>query len=112
MEVANCLASVVPAVDDKTKSVFGQAFGCRDPAGGQNELTRHVGVRFLQNVQAPNVATRDHQDMGGRLGVDIPEGQEVVIAVDLGTWYFPFSDIAKQAVIHGIPFHLGEDIIS
>ena len=44
--------------------------------------------------------SRDYQNVGGCLGVDVTKGQVVLVGIDLSAWYVPGNDFAEQTVVH------------
>ena len=45
-----------------------------------------------------NVLLRNHHRMKGRLGIDVPKGENPVILIDLGARDFAAGDATKQAI--------------
>jgi hypothetical protein len=51
--------------------------------------------------QAGNGLFGDQEDMGGGLGVDVPEGKAQIIFINNVSGDFPADDLGKQGVAHG-----------
>ena len=67
-------------------------------AGGREHAGEHLGVAGLEDGGVVDVPTRHHQDVHGRLGVEVAEGHGVLGAVhDLGG-DLARDDAAEQAV--------------
>ena len=93
--MAHGLSSVLPAVDDKTISRFIQPLARGYSCRGKHEFSRQVPVGFPQLRKPGDMASGDYQDVGRGLGVDVPEGEELFIAMHFGAWYFACNDVAE-----------------
>jgi len=95
MQVAHRLSPVLPAVDDETVASAVQPLIRCDTGCGENEFPGQIPVGILQFGQPGDVASGNDQDVGRRLGVDVPESQELFIAMHFGAWYFACNDVAE-----------------
>jgi len=103
VEVFDGLAAVVAGVNDYSvaSGVFGQAQAglLGDFGGGGEEVAEEgcvVGGGFGQRGE---VLFGDDEDVGGGLGVDVGEGEDLVVFVEPGYWDGVGDDFAEQA--HG-----------
>ncbi len=95
MQMAHRLSPVLPAIYDETVAPAVQAFGRCDTGRGEHEFPCQIAVGILQFGQPCDVAAGNDQDVGRRLGVDVPESQELFIAMHLCAWYFACNDVAE-----------------
>ena len=99
MQVVDGLTGVVAAVGDDAVAVL-QALGLCDLGSHGQTVTGQGGILLGDLAHAGNVGLGDHQNVGGRLGSDVPEGKDLVILVDLGRGDDPGSDLTEQTVFH------------
>jgi hypothetical protein len=104
MQVVNRLAAVGSAIDDETVTGSIQAFARRETSRRHDEFSGQFAVGILQFREAGDVSPGNHQDMSGGLGIYIPEGQELFIAMHFRAWYFACGDVAEKTGTHHIPF--------
>ena len=82
VQMQHGLAAKVVTVDDQTITVFGKSLRLGIAGGGEHQLADEGGIRLLECVQRADRSTRDEQDMGRRLRIDIAEGKYFVVLVD------------------------------
>ena len=63
-------------------------------------MGHHCAVFGGHAIAVRNVRLGYHQHMGGGLWVDIPEGENGFVLVDLGGGDFPGDDFTKQTIRH------------
>ncbi len=61
---------------------------------GQDSLL--LGTKFNQRSY---VLFRYHQEVGGCLGTDVPESNDLVILMEDGSWHLASYDIAKDTLL-------------
>lgn len=89
------LSAIFTAVDDESISFLGDALLPGDLRGGQLHLPQQLQVFRLQVIQAGNMPAGNNQYMDWGFGVDISEGQQVLVAVHFSAWYLTRGDIAE-----------------
>ena len=65
-------------------------------AGGQGGI-----VGLVNAGHAGDVLLGDHQHMGGCLGIDVAEGVDLLVLVNLGGGDVTGDDLAEKTVVHG-----------
>jgi len=94
VEVVDGLAGVVAAVANNAVAVF-QAFRLGD-GGDHLKNVGHNGGIFRGDLgDAADVGLGDHQNVGGSLGGNVPEGQNLVVLIHLGGGDHPCCDLAE-----------------
>ena len=83
MQVGNRLAGIGAAVGDQTVAI-GESRLLGDLGDGLKDMGEHGTVLGGYAVQGGNVDLGDHKDVHGGLGIDVAEGQNGVVLVDLG----------------------------
>ena len=83
MQVRHGLTRVGAAVADHPVAPR-QPLRRRDLGDDLKNVGDHGAVFLRDAVAAGNVSLGDHQNVGRRLGMDVPEGEDLVILVDLG----------------------------
>ena len=99
VKVGNRLTALYSFVDYQTKSFFQVQLGsqCTD---GFLHADQEICITCARIEDVGNMTTRNHQDMDGRLGMDIAESHNRFILVhDVGR-DFPINDTTKQTVTH------------
>lgn len=101
MEVRDGLAAVAAMVDDEAVAVGSEAQGLGDAGGGEEEMTEQglIGGRGL--AEAWDGLAWDDEDVAGGLGVDIVEGDQLVVLVHEGGGYFLVADFLEEGLVHG-----------
>ncbi len=52
------------------------------------------------------MVTRDHENVRGRLRIDVAKGNQVLVFCDKFCWNFPGYDLAKNAIWFSVLAHL------
>lgn len=76
------LPPVAVRVEGETESVFGDSLRLCDLCGHTKEMTGKGLLRLPNLKNIGQVPFRDYEDVEGRLGVDIVEGDALVILVN------------------------------
>src|SRR5690606_17208660 len=99
VDVVHRLPRVRPRVHDQPVPAVGHALRLRDLLGRQVEPADQLGVRRLERVDRGDVPPRDHQHVYGRLRVDVPERDRLlVLAHDLRR-DLAGDDLTEDAVV-------------
>ena len=106
MQVVHRLSPVRSAVDDETVPSVVQPFAVCDAGRKYQEFSGQTAVGILQFRKAGDVTPGNYKDVGRRLGVDVPEGKELFIAMHFCAWYFACGDVAEKTGTHLIPFQV------
>ena len=85
---------VVAAVADHAVTAC-QAFGSGDLGDHFENVGRHSGIFGGDAVAAVDVGLGHHQNVGGSLGSDVPEGVDGFILVNLGGRDVACDDFAE-----------------
>ncbi len=107
MQMAHGLTALISLVDDEAVTLFRQPQIRGNLHRGGEQAIGEVRIGALQLGQTAHVPAGDDQDMGGSLGVDIPEGEEILIGKDVLAWYISGGNFAEQAIVHGVLSRLG-----
>ena len=94
MQMMYGLAGISAAVADHPVTA-GQAFGSGNLGDHLENVGHHSAVFGGDAVNGRDVGLGDHQNVGGRLGRDIPESQDGLVLVDLGGGDIPCDDLAE-----------------
>jgi hypothetical protein len=102
VEMRDHLAAVLQTVEHQAVSGFGQALIPGDGGNCEEQSSEFLGVIRPEIVQAGYMAPGDEEDVGGGLGVDVPEGKDMIILMDLVGGKFPRGNSAEQTrCVHG-----------
>jgi len=96
VEVVDGLAAIGAGVDDQAVAV-GEVLGAGDFAGGVEELAEDAGVVLGGVGVRGEVVLGDDEDVRGGLGVDVREGEGVLVFVEAGDGDFAGDDFAEEA---------------
>ena len=96
MEVVDCLAAIGAGVDDQTVAV-GEVLLAGQFAGYVEEVAEGGGVVLRGVSVGGQVVFGDDEDMGGGLGIDVGEGEGLLVFVDSGGGDFAGDDFAEEA---------------
>ena len=96
MQVKDTLARVASDVPDETIATLGDALSLRHGVRHAHHRRQHRPIRRLRRVDARDVSARDHQHMQRRLGIQIAEGNHLVVAIDLRARKRPSDDAAED----------------
>ena len=94
------LAAVGAGVDDEAVAAF-EVLGAGDLGGGGEQFAEQGGVLGQGVGMGGDVALRDDEDVHGRLGVDVGEGEGVGIVVQARDGNCSGDDLAEEAVRFG-----------
>ena len=97
MEVEDGLAGAGADVEDGAVAVFDVALA-GDVGGGEVAAAYQFGVFGLGFFESGEVFFGDDQDVGRGLRVDVFEGEDVFVFVNLFGWNFTAEDAAEEAV--------------
>src|SRR5437868_2707654 len=96
MDMKHRLICICVRVYHCSLTAFRQALGLRDFSSQQMHLTDERRVsRF---VQRRDVFSRNNEDMGGRLRIDVAEGNAARVLHDELSWNRLRDDFAKEAI--------------
>ena len=96
VEVVDGLAAVGAGVEHQAVAV-GEVLGAGDFAGGVEELAEAGGIVLCGVGVRGEVVFGDDEDVCGRLGVDVWEGEGVLVLVEAGNGDFAGDDFAEEA---------------
>lgn len=101
MYVVDRLAPQVVAVHDYAEAflatlLFGEALGREEDMTGERLI-----IFLAEVVQRRDVFLWDDQEMHRRLGSDVPEGDDLIVFIELVGGNVPRHDLAEQT-IHGM----------
>ena len=97
MQMVNGLTGMCSAVGDHAVAAF-QLFFRGDLGDHLKDPGDHSAVFGGHTVDGRNVNLGDHQDMGGCLGRDVPEGIHQFIFVNLGGRDITLNDLTEQTI--------------
>lgn len=98
--MVNGLAALGAGVDRAAVSSGGDAFLLGELGGDQEQVAQELFVPGFGGLQSLQVLLGDDQDMGGGLGVDVSEGQALLILEDDIGGDLPADDLAKNGLGH------------
>lgn len=96
------LAGTLVAVEYQAVTVFIDAFISSDLPGDKRHLARYCYILVLEVINCRNMLLRYDQNMRWSLWIDIPEGNDVSVLVNLVAGNFTIPDLAKQAIRHDL----------
>ena len=85
-------------VEDDPVAAGGDAFILRHPVRLGRHLRQQAIARPGERGQVRIVVLWDDEDVGGRPGIDVTEGEGAVGRQHLGGWYLACQDAAEQTV--------------
>ena len=83
MQMVDALAAVVAAVGDHAEAVI-QTLGLGDLGDHFENVGHNSGILRSDGAAAVDVGLGNHQNVGGSLGSDVPEGVDGFILINLG----------------------------
>src|SRR5664280_3274642 len=104
MEVRHLLHPVAPGVDERAKTVR-HAVLAHQPRRQRQDAAEHRRLGLRHVVEAGDVLFRDDEDMHGRPGRDVEEGEQFLVFVGLLALDLAGDDLAEDAV--WITMHAG-----
>ena len=97
MQMEHSLAGTGPVVH--VEAEIRQPFLFSHPAGHQQQVPEQGLIRLFSIGQLGNRLLGDYQEMGGRLGIDIPKGQTLVVFEnDIGR-DLPVDDLGEKGTL-------------
>ena len=90
----DALAAVIAAVGDHTEAII-QALGLGDLRDHFEDVGHNRGILRSDGAAAVDVGLGNHQDVGGSLGSDVPEGVDGFILINLGGRDVACDDLAE-----------------
>ena len=106
VQVGHGLAGVGAAVADHTVAVYKALFFC-DHGDHLKNMGNHTAVFGRNAGNRRNVGLGDHQNVGGSLGVNVPEGQNQFVLIDLGR-----GDLTSDDLTNKLPDKLKFEILT
>src|SRR5258706_7147179 len=100
MNMKNGLPRGRAAVEHDAKAVLRDALLLGEAVGDGTTIADELVIVLLQLEQRRDVLHRHDQDMDRRLGPDVLEGDDRVVAIDDVALDLPFDDAAKKTVAH------------
>jgi hypothetical protein len=97
MDVVDAVAGVVTAVHHEAEAALAEAQLAREVARLPNHHPEEPVVVGRDVEEARDVAARDHEDVGGRLGPEVVEGDQLVVGVDGACGAPSLGDLAEDA---------------
>jgi hypothetical protein len=94
------LAGTFIAIENQSIAILIDALVSRDLFGPQRHPACHLDILIFKVIDGRDVLLGNNQHVRGRLWIDIPEGENMLVFEHLVTWYFTVSDLAKQAIGH------------
>ena len=94
------LAAILIAVHNHPIAVFRDTFAFSYFPGRKEQFSDEFAVLRLQVIHGCDMLLGNDQRMQGCLGIDVPEGQNVVRFVDDIGRDFPVNDFQEQIVGH------------
>ena len=92
------LAAVAAGVDDGSEAVRA-AFLLGKLRHEVDHFTQECGIFGFGRSQGLDVLLGNNQKMHGRLGVDVAEGEHVVVFIDLAAADFAARNLAENTII-------------
>ena len=97
MDVKDRLPSVTVAVEDRPIAAGGQPMFAGDCGGAPDQCPHEAVIALLQIVERRDVTLGNHEDMCGRLGIDVLEGHYLVVFIHALGGNLARHDLAKEA---------------
>jgi len=99
MQMKDDLPGTLPVVDVDSEGVVGQALLARDLASDEEEVPQQDTVLNVGVAEPRDVSLGDDDYMQGRLRVDVPKGQAVLILVDDIRRDLAAKDLAEDRIV-------------
>lgn len=100
MKMLDGLPRMVSTVGDDAEAISRKPLLCGDLSNDFEHMGNRSGIICIHMSGGWNMLLGNHQDMHGRLGIDIVEGQNAIVFIDLFRGDFSSDDFTKQAVVH------------
>lgn len=98
MEVHDGLAGVDALVGDDAETVR-QALGLSDLLDGVSHGTHGLGRHVIGDIAV--VLLGDHERVDRRLGIEVVEGDDLIVLIDNGRGDLVVGNFAEDAITHG-----------
>lgn len=92
VQVRDGLTAIGAVIDRDAEAGVADAFLAGDGSGGEQEVAKKGGVFRLGFADAGDHDFRDDEEMGGRLGADVAEGDALAVLVQDLRGDFPGDD--------------------
>jgi hypothetical protein len=102
MQVLDKLAGIRPGVDDQPVTLFGDTLIRGNFLDGQQQMAQQAFIPIGDVIRIGDVFLGDDQDVNGCSGVDIMEGQDLVVFIHDLCGYLAGYDLTKYAIVHGV----------
>ena len=99
MQMKDDLPGTRPVVDVDSEGVVGQALLARDLASDVEEVSQQDAILNVGVAEPRYVSLGDDDYMQGRLRVDVPKGQAVLILVDDIRGDLAAKDLAEDRIV-------------
>jgi hypothetical protein len=100
MDVKDFLARVSPTVQDEPVSRLVDPIFLSEPGGHPDHAAKRRLVRFGHVGDGRNRLVGDDENVGGRLGLDIPERRHQLVLIDKIGGNLPADDLRENRVRH------------
>jgi len=101
VNMINRLAAVLADIEDQAVTFLVHAHFFGQVAGLEDQLTQQFRVFVVGFVDGSNVLGRHDQDVHRRGRARVPEGRQVIIAIEEISIRFAIKDAAEDAVVMG-----------
>ena len=102
VQVRHALAAVLAVVDDQPVAAFVQSQFGRHFGGLEQQVAEQLVVFRLGLGQARDGFFGNHQNVLGRLGIDVAQREHQVVFINDGRGNFPRDDFFKQCLAHNL----------
>jgi hypothetical protein len=100
VDVKNDLSATVVDVHHQAIAAVGYATLARQLIGHKRERRQPHHVVWLNVQEGWHVSLRHDEEVDGRAGMNILDGQQSVILVNLDAWLAVSNDVAKDTISH------------
>lgn len=100
MYVKDRLPGIAVRIENRSIAICRNTTFPRDGRSPSGELADNLVVIGHERIERLDVTFGNDEDVGGRLGIDVVEGEYPVVFVNDGSWNFPSDDAAEQAGGH------------
>lgn len=96
MEVRHRLTAISAIVDHQSVAVVSQPHPSCDLRRLEQQMPKQSRVARLRLPDARNRPFRHHQDMRGRLRMNVPEGEDLIVLVNHVGWNLAGDEFLEQ----------------
>jgi len=96
MKVGNLLSSIAPGIDDQAIATLRQTLLLSDATRGQEQVPEQLQIFGLCPLDTHEFLAGDDQEMGRRLGINIPDGDAVLVLVHTLGGDLPLDDAGEE----------------